>query len=334
MSIKKFITIILLLSFNHISNSGINETFYRYLKNNSEFEIVDIDLKKFNRTKRRVDEITPSDILLLAEIVYSLYSGEINPQALLKLGKRLIDLGKNSLPANYDFIKNNNIMYVFQFTQRRCEPSAGYAVALLASYRAYMKMKDYEKSRFAAITIMEHFGRCKKFSVLDGLDFAHNTGLVTYLCRDEIYCEDCGINICPSLENLNRDTPITEEPYKIGEPYQIEGIENIKKDIYKNGPVITTYTLYDSMVYYKNGYVSKAEGTKIGNHEAIIYGWDEQGWLAQSVFGDYWGTNGKFKVAYNNEINFGKIAFAENENCQNIQNFFSLLLLLTLALLL
>ena len=114
MSIKKFITIILLLSFNHISNSGINETFYRYLKNNSEFEIVDIDLKKFNSTKRRVDEITPSDILLLAEIVYSLYSGEINPQALLKLGKRLIDLGKNSLPANYDFIKNNNIMYVFQ----------------------------------------------------------------------------------------------------------------------------------------------------------------------------------------------------------------------------
>ena len=94
MAIKKFITIILLLSFNHISNSGINETFYRYLKNNSEFEIVDIDLKKFNSTKRRVDEITPSDILLLAEIVYSLYSGEINPQALLKLGKRLIDLGK------------------------------------------------------------------------------------------------------------------------------------------------------------------------------------------------------------------------------------------------
>ena len=44
--------------------------------------------EKFNRTKRRVDEITPSDILLLAEIVYSLYSGEINPQALLKLGKR------------------------------------------------------------------------------------------------------------------------------------------------------------------------------------------------------------------------------------------------------
>ena len=53
-------------------------------------------------------------------------------------------------------------MYVFEFTQRKCEPSAGYAVALLASYRAYMKMKDYEKSRFAAITIMEHFGRCKK----------------------------------------------------------------------------------------------------------------------------------------------------------------------------
>lgn len=222
-------------------------------------------------------------------------------------------------------------MYSFQYTQRQCEPSAGYATALLASYRRYMKTESYESSRFAAITIMEHFGRCNKFNLIDALNYAHNTGLVTYQCRDEIYCSDCGYNTCVTLENLYRKTPKTEVPYKIGTPYKVTGEENIKKEIYENGPVITTYTLYDSMVYYKSGYVSKARGRKIGTHEAVIYGWDNEGWLAQSVIGEYWGNNGKFKVSYDNEIDFGEIAFAEYG--KNIKYSFYILIL-TFALLL
>ena len=38
-------TIFLLISFNFISNSEWNETLNNYLRNKSEFEIIDIDLK-------------------------------------------------------------------------------------------------------------------------------------------------------------------------------------------------------------------------------------------------------------------------------------------------
>lgn len=100
----------------------------------------------------------------------------------------------------------------------------------------------------------------------------------------------------------------------VGDPYKIEGKENIQKEIYKRGPVIATYQLYEGMVYYKSGYISNVEGNLIGTHEAIIYGWDKEGWLAQSVFGDYWGNDGKFKVKYINSIEFGDIAFALNHN--------------------
>ena len=173
---------------------------------------------------------------------------------------------------------------------------------------------------------MEYYGRCNKFNLFDAFDYAQKIGLVTYQCRDEIYCSDCGPNICPTLDNLFTKTPKTETPYKIGQHYKIEGKENIKKEIYKNWLVITTYTLYDSIVYYKWGYIKEARGTKIGPHEAIIYGWDNEGWLAHSVLGDYWGDNGKFKVAYDNDINFGTIAFAEY--CENIKINVILLLLI------
>lgn len=66
------------------------------------------------------------------------------------------------------------------------------------------------------------------------------------------------------------------------------------------------------MVYYKSGYISSVEGKLIGTHEAIIYGWDKEGWLAQSVFGDYLGNDGKFKVKYLNSIEFGYTVYTKH----------------------
>ena len=65
-------TIFLLISFNFISNSEWNETLYNYLWNNSEFEIIDIDLKNISN-KRNIDEITVNDIITLSKVIYSLY---------------------------------------------------------------------------------------------------------------------------------------------------------------------------------------------------------------------------------------------------------------------
>ena len=58
----------------------------------------------------------------------------------------------------------------------------------------------------------------------------------------------------------------------LGKPSKIEGEKNIKYEIYKNGPVIATYQLYEGMIFYKSGYISNVEGNLIGTHEAIIYG--------------------------------------------------------------
>lgn len=135
------IKLIVFISTNFIiiSNSGFKDTFYKYLKNNSEFEIVDIDFKNISNKRKMekdiedvLDEITIDDIITLSKIIYSLYSGDIDVNSIVKLTVRIIEI-LDSIPKNYNFVEQKRIMYNFQYSQRECEPSEGYAFALLAS---------------------------------------------------------------------------------------------------------------------------------------------------------------------------------------------------------
>lgn len=173
------------------------------------------------------------------------------------------------------------------------------------------KTNDYDL--LAAITINEHFGRCNKYNIIDAFNFIHEYGLMSYICRDEIYCIDCKYNTCIEIdEKTNWFHGVERETYKGGKPYRIEGKDNIKKEIYKNGPVVFSYTLYDDMAFYKKGLIAKASGNKIGTHEAVVYGWDSEGWLAQSTIGEYWGEAGNFRVSYDNDFGFGENVFAKS----------------------
>jgi hypothetical protein len=64
------------------------------------------------------------------------------------------------------------------------------------------------------------------------------------------------------------------------------------------------------LLYYKNGYYEYFNGSYIGSHEAVIVGWDEEGWITQNTFGSFWGNEGFFKVKFKNNIGFGEMAFA------------------------
>ena len=153
---------------------------------------------------------------------------------------------------------------------------------------------------------------------IDAINYTQKNGLIEIglECKTFYYDYELDLFSCylhyPPLKK--KDIKKYKKKYYkgLGEPYKIEGQDDIKKEIYKRGPVIATYELYERMVYYKSGYITKLDGNLIGTHEAIIYGWDNEGWLAHSVFGNYWGEDGKFKVKYSNSIDFGYIAFALN----------------------
>lgn len=299
-----------------VNNNELNRT----LKNNSDFEIINID---FNSSKSRelsdfMDTLEESqDIISLAKIIYSLYSGTPDWGEIASLATKIIKDGlfSDGIPSSYDFIKKYHHYDNFM-QQRECEGAASYAVAILMTYRRLKNKNEYYPH--LPFTIQEGLGICKKYNILDALNYAYKNGLIEI--GDDCYSFyydykldylECYLSNPPLNQN---DIKKSKKKYYKGldEPYKIEGEENIKKEIYKRGPVITTYELYEKMVYYKSGYITKFDGNFIGYHEAIIYGWDNEGWLAQSVFGNFWGETGKFKVKYMNSIDFGYIAFALN----------------------
>ena len=81
-----------------MDNFEINRTFYNYLKNNSNYEIIDIDFNSSQYKSRGLTNVNDiindiSDIITFAEVIYSLYSGKPDYQAIASLATKIIVKG-------------------------------------------------------------------------------------------------------------------------------------------------------------------------------------------------------------------------------------------------
>lgn len=93
-------------------------------------------------------------------------------------------------------------------------------------------------------------------------------------------------------ENLNKAAK-----FKISLYFNCKNNEEIKRAIYKYGPVLASVKWYTNFVC-KNGVL---EGQKSGNynyHAIMIYGWNEEGFLCQNSWGNFWGDKGRFILPY------------------------------------
>jgi cathepsin B len=55
--------------------------------------------------------------------------------------------------------------------------------------------------------------------------------------------------------------------------YTVKGEEQIKAEIFKNGPVQTAFTVYDDFLNYKTGVYQHKAGSPVGGHAVKIVGW-------------------------------------------------------------
>ena len=311
----------------------VDETLYNILKEKAPYEIVDYNTLfpnkeqnkenytsnlKLNSTNKTKDSRTLgafdtglniiNSLLDLIDIAESIYSGEIAISLLESLTYKTITYIFKKIPKTYDF-REKYKTYTLIFWQRQCEPASAYASALATSYRR--SKKDLGAKHLSGITIMEYYGQCKKINVIDAYNFINEYGLLEFPCRDQTYCTNCEYDDCISYDaRIEGFYKIKEDTYKCADVYGIKGIKNIKKEIVEVGPVVTSFKFYSDLLYYKNGYYEHVNGTYLGSHEAVIVGWDEEGWIAQNTFGVFWGNNSFFKVKFENNIGFGDIAFA------------------------
>ncbi len=130
-------------------------------------------------------------------------------------------------------------------------------------------------------------------SIIESLEFLKD-GLV------EDYCYT-GLNLkneeCPSDQKMARC-----ERKKVTGFCLLEGEEDIKKEVFKNGPVIGVIFPYRDLILYKSGIMDLLEKSKIDGFIVVkIVGWDrdDEGasyWIVESLWGKQWGEDGLGKV--------------------------------------
>jgi len=101
--------------------------------------------------------------------------------------------------------------------------------------------------------------------------------------------------------NAAYKVPFNDDRHFGKNSYSIKRNEDqIKAELYKNGPVEAAFTVYEDFVSYKSGVYQHVAGKALGGHAIRILGWGvENGtpyWLIANSWNSDWGDNGYFKI--------------------------------------
>lgn len=82
----------------------------------------------------------------------------------------------------------------------------------------------------------------------------------------------------------------------------VRGVKNMKKEIWKRGPIGCGLEVTDRFEKYAGGIYSEKVRHPMINHEISVVGWgrDEEGeeyWIGRNSWGTYWGEYGFFRIA-------------------------------------
>lgn len=84
------------------------------------------------------------------------------------------------------------------------------------------------------------------------------------------------------------------------EAYTVSGEKDIMQELYENGSLEGSFTVYEDFMTYKSGVYQHKEGQVQGGHAIKILGWGvEDGvkyWLCANSWNEGWGDQGFFKI--------------------------------------
>jgi cathepsin B len=132
-------------------------------------------------------------------------------------------------------------------------------------------------------------------------DYISQTGLLTDSCFPYV-AGSSGTPPCPTT--CQDSSAFTRTKAKGG--YQLKTVDDIKKEIFTNGPVQAGFMVYKSFFAYTQGVYHKGlfEFTPEGGHAIKILGWGTEDntpyWLCANSWGTAWGAQGFFKIKQGN----------------------------------
>lgn len=164
----------------------------------------------------------------------------------------------------------------------------------------------------------------------DAGDMGCNGGLLdrawTYLEKSGIVADTCfpyvsgdGKTVPHCPHGTCQDSKVKYTKYRAvaGSSKALTCSNQIKLEIFKNGPVQTGFMVFEDFMHYKSGVYEFTHGKKLGGHAVKIIGWgNEDGkdyWIAQNSWGPEWGEAGFFRIKQG-ECMFDENAYAGQAN--------------------
>ena len=77
--------------------------------------------------------------------------------------------------------------------------------------------------------------------------------------------------------------------------------EEIMREIFENGPVMTGMSIYEDLFSYVDGVYEYVSGELMGGHAVKLIGWGTEEdigffWIAQNQWAEDWGMDGFFQI--------------------------------------
>ena len=209
-------------------------------------------------------------------------------------GKLLDDV---IIPESYNFYKENPACRTDEVVSNKC--SSSYAEVPISIFRSRTCKAGGDTTFVPSLGYLfacdNKFNTgCKGGYLANSLEFGMKYGLISEGCWSEIKGND---NECPSAEKIKTCTKEYIENFCV-----YETVDEIKKELYKNGPTGSFIFPYRDFLIYKNGNYEQRDKQKVDGMIFVkVVGWEtsddgSQYWLIDPLWGRTWGDDGVGKV--------------------------------------
>lgn len=219
-------------------------------------------------------------------------------------------------PDTFDY-RNQWKSCVLPVTNQQNTCGSGYAIAVAqtASERMCIASKAQTLTNLSAQELLscdKNNSGCKSGFLNNSADYLKTTGLVDEQCFPYSVDATCD-KICAEPKR-----------HKIDGYCILFGEDDIKREIFRNGPVVSVMSVHVDLLTYKSGIYTKGdEVPKFQSFQGVkIIGWGvENGsesepnsgnkyWIVQNSWGEDWGENGYARISMGQELMFDQYAYS------------------------
>lgn len=208
------------------------------------------------------------------------------------------------IPESYNFYRQHPNC---RHEEIQPKNSSSYALAHASVYRnrfcLFNMGEDFTPSLDYLFNCDKENHGGKNGYLLRSLDFVAEHGHVSEKCWNGLVLKE---GECPNKPELAKC-----QHYKLSGYCVLEGTEDIKRDIFKNGPVVSMIQPFRNLFVYEKGLFSINEHeNKLDGFQAVkIIGWDHDSegnewWVIENFWGQTWGEEGTARVLIGSEDSF------------------------------